>query len=75
MDKSNNVLLPSTRSKGEPEWLVSSDDHGSQYLDLSASRFLIRASHVAAGTVTVDFRTVPVTFPTVNGVLLIAHAT
>ena len=31
--------------------------------DLPASRFLVRASHVAASTVTVDFRTVPGTFP------------
>jgi hypothetical protein len=59
MDKSNNVLLPSTRSKKTgAAGSGSSDDHGLEYLSLPASYFLVKASHVAAGTITLDFRTV-----------------
>ena len=59
MDKSNNVLLPSTRSKKTgAARLRFLDDHGLEDLQPASFVLLVKASHVAASTITVDLQTV-----------------
>ena len=53
------------RSRNQIGWQapVLPNDCAPRDLDLLASRFLVRVSHAAAGIGTVDFQTVPATFP------------